>query len=401
MPVYRYQAIDRKGRPLTGMMPASDEPNLERRLKAIGLWLTEAALEKVGASTETSRQSPNVIRLRGKRQRRELIDFCTLMTFQVRVGVPLVKALEVARQDCKDTRFQEVLGGLQRHIESGTQFHEALERYPRVFNTHFVSVIRAGEMSSKLPDTFNDLKNYLEWVEKIMADIKQATLYPAIIISVIFGFVLFLFTFIIPRFAELLDKLHVKQPMLTQLVLSAGDFAKKTWWIWIPAFLLVIIGIPVGRRLSKRFALMVDNVKLRLPIFGPLNLMLALSRFTHNLAILYRSGVPILEALRLCQKGLIGNGVVEQAVGKVEYEVKTGSTISEAMRRQPVFSAMLLRMVAMGEATGNLDHSLENVSGYYNEVIPRRIKALFTVLEPALMLFLIFLVGAMRRGNSA
>ncbi len=115
---------------------------------------------------------------------------------------------------------------------------------------------------------------------------------------------------------------------------------------------------------------MMDNLKLHWPIFGSLNLMLALSRFSHNLAIMYRSGLPILQALHACQRGLIGNAVVENAVAGIEQDVKTGSTISEAMHRQPIFPALLLRMVGMGESTGNLDAALENVSEYYNQVIP-------------------------------
>jgi type IV pilus assembly protein PilC len=395
MPVFRYQAIDRRGRSLTGVMPALDESNLEQRLKRIGLWLTTAMLERPGTSTEVVPQSDlRWLRVRGKRRRRELIDFCTLMTFQVRVGVPLARALEVAAQDCKDPHFHKVLSGLQAHLESGLQFHEALAKYPAVFSQHFVSVIRAGEASGRLPETFDDLKTYLEWVEQVLADVRQATLYPAIVITVVSAFVIFLFTYIVPRFAGLLAKLNVKQPVLTQVVLGAGEFAQRTAWFWIPTFALLAIAVPIGRRLSKDIALTVDAAKLKVPVFGELNLMLALSRFTHNLAILYRSGIPILEALKLCQQGLIGNAAVEQAVGQVEKDIKSGSTISEAMHRQPIFSAMLLRMVTMGETTGSLDKSLDNVAHYYNQVIPRRIKGLFSILEPALMLFLIFLVGS-------
>ena len=394
MAVYRYHAIDKRGRSMTGVMPAIDESSLERRLKTIGLWLTEAALEKAGAAVDTiPKADVRWLRLHGKKLRRELIDFCTLMTFQIRVGVPLAKALEVANQDCKNQRFQKVLTGLQGLLESGLQFHEALARYPGVFSPNFVSVIRAGELSSKLPETFDDLKKYLEWVDHVVSDVRQATLYPSIVITVVAGFVLFLFTYIIPRFTDLLDKLHVKQPLLTQVVLATSLFVRSTWWLWIPLFVVLAIGLPIARRLSKRVALLVDRAKLKLPIFGPLNLMLSLSRFTHNLAILYRSGIPILEALRMCQRGLVGNAWIERAISMVEHDIKTGSTISEAMHRHPVFSAMLLRMVTMGENTGTLDKSLENVADYYNDIIPRRIKAIFTVLEPALMLFLIFLVG--------
>ena len=394
MPVFRYQAIDKRGRSLGGLMPALDEPNLEVRLRGLGLWLTEAALERPeAAGAKPRRTEMRWLRLHGKRQRRELIDFCTLMTFQVRAGIPLAKALEVACQDCKDPTFQKVLTGLQVHLESGLRFHEALKRYPEVFSPHFVSVIRAGELSSKLPETLDDLKEYLEWVERVLADVRQATLYPSILITVVAGFVLFLFSTIIPKFAALLDNLHVEQPMLTHIVLTASDVIKTTWWIWLPLLVFVVVGVPILRRQSLGFARAFDGLKLRVPIFGDLNLMLALSRFTHNLAILYGAGIPILEALDMCQHGLIGNTFVEQAVARVRADIVTGSTISEALHRQPVFSALLLRMVTMGEATGKLDEALQNVSSYYNEVIPRRIKNLFTVLEPAMMLFLIFLIG--------
>jgi type II secretory pathway component PulF len=394
MPVFRYQAVDNRGRSLGGVMPAHDEPNLEQKLRNLGLWLTEAVAEKVAPpKKKANKLELFLLRARSKRHRRELIEFCTLMSYQVKVGIPLVRAIEVACQDCKDPGFSKILSSLQRELESGFRLHEALAHYPGVFSAHFVSVLRAGETSSKLPEAFEDMRNYLEWVDKVVAEVRQATLYPAIVLTVITTFVLFLFTFIIPKFAELLDKLQVKQPFLTQIVFMVGDAAKATWWIWLPCLLAVIIGIPIARRTSTRVALQVDNLKLRLPIFGELNQMLALSRFAHNLAILYRSGLPLLQALELCKWGLIGNAVVEQAVAEVEEDVKTGSTISEAMHRQSVFTAMLLRMVAMGESTGKLDEALENVTEYYNNVIPRRIKAVFAVLEPALMLLLIGIVG--------
>jgi len=395
MPVYRYQAIDKEGRPLNGVMPAHDEANLDHKLKNFGLWLLEAAMERPLAKVENlPGEGRGWLRMQSKRQRRELIDFCTLMTFQIRVGIPLVRALEAACQDCTDQSFRNVLTGLQNQIESGLHFYEALGRYPKVFSTHFISVVRAGELSSKLPESFDDLRAYLEWVDQVIAEVRQATLYPLIVVCVIIVFVLFLFTYIIPKFADLLSSLHVQQPMLTRIVFALGGAVKGTWLIWLPLLIVTLIGVPLLRRYSPKFALAYDGLKLKLPIFGELNHMLALSRFTHNLAILYRSGLPILQAIDLCKRGLIGNVVIERAVAEVGEDVKTGSTIAEAMHRQKVFTAMLQRMVAMGEATGSLDHALENVAKYYNEVIPRRIKSTLAVLEPMLMLGLIFLVGA-------
>jgi type IV pilus assembly protein PilC len=394
MPVYKYQAIDKRGRKMGGMMPALDESNLDQKLKTLGLWLTDAEMERPAAASEKVKQRRGVgLPMSRRKLRRELIDFCTLMTFQVRVGVPLVKALEVAWQDCKDENFQRILRTLQSDLESGMSFYEALAQHPNVFSTHFICVIRAGEQSSKLPETFEDLRNYLEWVEQVLADVKQATIYPAIVSIVIACFTIFLFSFIIPKFSALLRSVKVEEPLLTSIVFGIGEFTQQTWFIWLPIFLGVVIGVPVAQRTSPSFAFKMDQLKLKLPIFGELNQMLALSRFAHNLSILYRSGINIIQALEICQQGLIGNKVVEKAVGSVEQDVKTGSTISEAMHREPVFSAMLLRMINMGEASGNLDKALDNVADYYNDVIPRKIKKVFAVVEPMLMLFLIFIVG--------
>jgi type II secretory pathway component PulF len=393
MPVYHYKAVDKRGRGANGTMPAPDEVALGQKLLEAGLWLTDANVHKATPARRDRAAGLRGYKLRGKNASRELIDFCTLMTYQIRVGIPLVRALEASSQDCKNPGFKEVLVDLQRSIEGGLQFHEALAQYPGVFSTHFLSVIKAGELSSNLPEAFNDLREYLEWCERINAEVKQASLYPAIVMTVIGAFALFLFTFIIPKFAQLLTSLKVQQPLLTQVVFGLGDIAKATWWLTIPLLLLLVLTMTVGRRISPRIARALDKLKLHVPIFGELNLMLAISRFSHNLSILYRSGLPILQALNLCRQGLIGNIIVEEAVGGVEAEVKTGSSISEAMHRHPIFPALILRMVAMGEASGNLDKALQNVSDYYNDVIPRRIKSVFTVLEPMLMLLLIFIVG--------
>ncbi len=394
MPVFNYEAVDRRGRTLTGVMPASDEANLELKLRNAGLWLTQADLQRLRQPIPiVPTRDLTRFKLRGARGRRELIDFCTLMSFQLAAGITLVRALDVACQDCKSPGFKEVLYDLQRQIESGMHFHEAMAKYPGVFTTHFVSVVKAGESTSNLPEGFKDLKDYLEWVERMMADVRQATLYPAIVLTVMGVFMIFMFTFIIPKFASLLSKLHVAQPWLTRFVFAVGNTAEATWLLWLPELLILVLVVLFGPRFSKRIALAVDTAKLRVPLFGELNRMLALSRFSHNLSILYRSGLPILQSLSLCRHGLIGNAVVERAIGVVEEDVKTGSTISEAMHRHPIFTALLLRMVAMGESSGTLDHALDNVSTYYNEVIPRRIKNLFSVLEPTLMLVLIVLVG--------
>jgi len=267
MPVYHYKAVDQRGRSRNGTMPAPDEAVLGQKLLEAGLWLTEAGVKRAPAKRDRSAEMHG-FKLRGKSGRRELIDFSTLMTYQIRAGITLVRGIEAAAQDCKNPGFKAVLVDMGRSIESGLQFHEALAQYPGVFSQHFLSLIKAGELSSNLPEAFDDLREYLEWAERINNDVKQASLYPAIVLAVIGAFALFLFTFIVPKFAALLSSMKVQQPFLTQVVFGLGDFAKGTWWLTIPLLVLLAPTVTVGRRVSRRIARAMDALKLKLPIFG-------------------------------------------------------------------------------------------------------------------------------------
>ncbi len=345
-------------------------------------------------TTATAAGRPKRFGLWGKRRRRELIDFCTLMSYQCRVGVTLVRALDVARQDCRHPAFRQVLSSLQSDIEGGLLFHEALAKYPSIFNAQFICVMRAGESSGRLDESLEELREYLEWVDLMIGDVRQATLYPMSRrhrCCGVHGVPVHIHRAEVRGSAE--NSLRVPLPMITQIVFGASDVLCTYWWAWAPLLFLAAVGIPLGLKFSRRFTLAIDGLKLRLPVFGELNRMLALSRFAHNLSLLYRAGVVILTALNLTE-GLVGNAVVAQAIAAVQQDIKAGRTISEAMHRQPVFSALLLRMVNVGEQSGNFDKALDNVSDYYNQVIPRRIKAVFAIMEPMLMLVLIFTVGA-------
>src|SRR5689334_5082328 len=155
MPLYKYEAIDDRGRSRSGMMPAQDESNLEIKLRDAGLWLTEAVAHWPKIPADSPKAAVRRFALRGSQGRRELIDFCTLMTFQIRSGVTVVKALEVAGQDCKSPGFSAVLRNLQQQIEAGLKIHEGMALFPRCFSTHFLSIIKAGEATSNLPEAFS------------------------------------------------------------------------------------------------------------------------------------------------------------------------------------------------------------------------------------------------------
>jgi type IV pilus assembly protein PilC len=276
-------------------------------------------------------------------------------------------------------------------VEAGATLHEALSRHT-VFTRQFTSLVQAGERSGTLPESFVELRRYLEWQEQVMSDVRQATIYAAIVLLVVCAFVMILFTFVVPRFVTLLAQAKVALPLPTQIVFAISGLAKETWWVWVLLLVGVPIGLTVGRRASTRFALLEDKARFRLPLFGELIHMLVMSRFAQNLAVMYRAGINIVEALKLT-RGLVGSVWVSSVIQDVCNRLETGETVSEAMRHHPVFPSLLQRMVVMGEKTGNLDKALENVAEYYNLVVPRKIKRIFAIAEPALILFLVVIVG--------
>lgn len=385
MTTFLYTGMDHGGRKVRGKLAAADESTLEAKLQEMGVWLVEARPERAAGKRVTGR------RMARGGTRRELISFCILMSFQLKVGIPMMTALQVAAEDCESAGFRQTLNEVKTLVEAGAGLHEALARHA-VFSRQFISLVQSGERSGTLPESFMELRRYLEWQEQVMADVRQATIYPAIVLFVVCLFVMILFTYVVPRFVKLMTVAKVALPLPTQIVFGVSGFAKATWWMWLLLFVGVPIALGIGRRISPRFAVLDDQARFRLPLFGELIHMLVMSRFAQNLAVMYRSGIGIVEALKLTT-GLVGSVWVGKVIEDVAQRLETGETMSEAMRHHPVFPSLLQRMVVMGEKTGNLDKALENVSEYYNLVVPRKIKRIFSVAEPALILFLVVIVG--------
>jgi type IV pilus assembly protein PilC len=388
MQTYLYTVVNQQGRRIKGRLAAADEATLEKRLRSMGLWLMEARVEE-GAAEKPARQRKPVFR-RGNR--RELIDFCTLMSVQLRAGVPMITALETAGADSKNPRYRKTIAEVARMVESGETLHEALRRFPACFPVYLTSLVRAGEDSGTLPDTFGELKRYLEWQESIISDVKQATIYPTIVLICVGLFVLGLFSFVIPKFEKLLSVAGADLPGITKVVFGLGDFAQRTWWIWLIGLVVVPLVIQILKVKIHAFGVAYDRVKFKVPLFGELNRILVMARFAHNLSMLYRSGIVIVNALKLCED-LLRSDLMTDVLGDIRQRVMAGETMSEACRKHPVFPPLVIRMIAMGERTGSLDMALDNVAGYYNTVIPRRIKQIFSIAEPMLILFLVGIVG--------
>jgi type II secretory pathway component PulF len=386
MPLYQYTAIDDLGQRITGQVEASNEAALGTMLSRQGQWLAEASERQISVR--------RAARTRGNRRvpRRVLIEFFLQLHLQLRAGVSLIDALHFGLDDGANPGFRPIQRDLRERIRAGAAFSEAMAAHPRTFPPLVANLIRAGEGSGRLAESCREIQRYYEWLDRLIGDFRQALIYPLIVLGVTVIFFFVVFTTLIPRFATMLTELKIKLPWLTLAMLDLSRvMTQYAWGIGLGLAGLVAV-LKFGPRSWSWFALLLDRLKLRLPIFGRILHLVCLARLAQNLTTLYSAGIPLLEALKLCRP-LVGNRVVEAGVATLQAGVNAGRQLHEVMREDPIFSRLMIQMVAVGESSGTLGDSLQHVADYYNDVVPRQVKKLLTILEPVMILGLIVVVG--------
>lgn len=382
MSAYRYRAVDKTGYSVNGTMEAADETQLEQLLLDVGYWLVE--------SKSVAREKKETGKI--KVSRRELIELCSAMNALLDAGVTIIDALTTMASETTNDGFRHALEDITLNIEAGSTLTESMARHPRIFSKQVTNIVKAGEFSGNLATSFGEVMRHLEWVDELVADLKQVSIYPAMVLFAVSLFVLLLFGFVVPTFAELLAQLDLTLPLVTRIVMSAGDFVSHHFLLigGFPA--LIFFSYISARKYSYRFALACDMAKFRIPIVGDILRMISLSKLSHNMAMLMRAGVAMQQALNL-SRDLVGNLAVSEAIKDAEIAVTDGQTVSSAFRRYSFFSPMIMRMIVVGEETGTMEHSMDHVSKRFDNEIPRRIKKLMSILEPTIIICLIGLVG--------
>ena len=385
MSAFHYRAYNASGQTISGVLEADNVTTLEARLRTAGVWLLEATEGHSLAEASSADLSPIKVK------RAELISFFVQMSLLLKAGITLANSLERLAADFDGSRLGVVLTGLREQVAVGVPLNQAMARYPRVFSRQITAMVEAGEVSGKLPEVFESLSSYYEWLDQLTGDIRQALIYPLMVMTAALALVLMLFTFVVPRFVSLLTDLNLKVPALTRIVMGISEALVHYW----PLLVLVIVGVPIGLKFALKvpsFACAFDRALMRIPIFGPLIGMFALSRFTQNLAMLYRSGITLLRGLEICRQ-LVGNRAVANALEDVRRGVLEGTPMHKCLAKHDVFSPTLVTMIATGESSGSLDFALQSVADYYNKIIPRRIKIVFAIFDPVMMVSLIAVVG--------
>jgi type IV pilus assembly protein PilC len=380
MAQFKYKAVDKNGVLTKGRTQATNLLDLEHRLAQQGQDLITCAQIK----------SSGMFRGRHKMTRRDLINMVFQLEQLTKSGVPLLEGLTDLRDSTDAGYYHDVLASLVESIEGGKTFSAALADFPQDFDTVFIALIAVGEETGELPKILKDMGETLRWTDELIAATVKIIIYPAIVAVVVFAVAAFLMIYLVPKIVPFVKEMGAEVPMHTRALIAVSDFFIHYWWLLIllPVALTAIVKAAVKKSPSLRLKL--DGWKLRLPIFGAISFKIKLARFASYMALLYASGITVLRALEICQ-ALVNNTVMAAALERAGRSIAEGSSISESFARLGLFPPLVVRMLKVGEHTGNLDEALLNVSYFYN----REVQEAIATIEPAISPILTVVMGTL------
>jgi type IV pilus assembly protein PilC len=384
MSTYVFKAIDLVGAPARGEVEAESKQAVTDQLKQRGLIVLD--ISDKSSSAEISLDRFKKVKLRQM----------TIMTRQlatmVSSGMTILRALYVLEAQTEAKLLKEVLVKVRKDVEAGLPLSDALERHPKVFNQLYISMVRSGETGGVLESALLRTADQLEKEDSLRRQVRSAMVYPAVIVTFAFVVLLALVAFVVPVFAKVFKDFGGKLPTITQFTVGMSNFVTHQWYL-LP---LIIFGFAFGFTRWKRSSMgrvQWDKFKLRIPLrIGDVVQKVCLARWSRTFSALTAAGVPLLQAIEITGK-TAGNVVIENAMEGVVDSVKNGGTIHAPLKAAPVFPAMVVHMVGVGEETGALDSMLNKIADFYEDEVNAAVKALTSILEPVMIVFVGGLVG--------
>jgi len=383
LPVYTWTAKTRSGEEKSGEMEAADLDAVHMRLRQMGMQPVKV------------RKKPTEIHIRipglGGVSQKDLVVFTRQFSTMIDAGLPIVQGLEILAAQTENAEFRTVLRAVKERVETGSTFADALAEHPKVFDTLYVQMVRAGEIGGILDTILGRLATHIEKAEKLKSKVKGAMVYPSVVMVVAIGCVAILLLFVTPTFEKMFKDFGGTMPGPTQMVIDLSHWLQDTILYLIGGTIAVAVAFvqvlrtPRGREIFDRLA-------LQTPVIGVLLRKVAVARFTRTLGTMLSSGVPILDSLEVTAR-TAGNVVVEKAVRFTRDRISEGKTMVEPLAQSRVFPPMVVQMIGVGEATGAMDAMLNKIADFYDEEVDAGVAALTSLIEPALMVFLGGVVG--------
>ena len=405
MPRYSYVALDARGQESSGVIEAESQNDAVGQLRQSGYFPKSISEEGKGPKVKT--KSPAKTQSTAKKEIKLNIPFLkkttikprTLMIFTrqlatlIDAGLPLLRGLTVLSKQEPDPVLKGVILNLAESVQGGGTFSESLAGHPKIFNKLYVNMVKAGELGGVLELVLLRLAEFQEKAQKIKNKVVAAMFYPIIVLVIAIVILAFLLVFIVPKFEAIFaDMLGGKPlPALTQFVIGASNMVKDNSLMLVGGIVVFIILYKVVGS-TKKGIQVIDNIKLKAPLFGDLTRKSSISRFTRTLGTLVTSGVPILQALNITRE-TAGNMIIAEAISKVHDSVKEGESIVQPLEASGVFPPMVISMIDVGEETGQLPEMLLKVAEVYDDEVDNAVSGLTSLLEPVMIVFLAVVVG--------
>jgi len=376
VPSYEYKAVDRSGHPARGGLDAVNEVDLELRLRRMGLDLiTYKAVERKARGFGAG----------GKVTRQDLINFCFDMEQMNRSGIPIIDGLRDLRDSIDSPRFREVLTVMTEDMEGGRVLSQCMATHPEVFDNVFVSLVRAGEQTGRMAEVFENLAASLKWQDELASQTKRLLIYPAMVLVVVIGVMVFLLTYLVPQVVGLLKTMGVELPIQTRVLIFASNFMIAYWWLVLSVPIAAGIALVVAVRRSARLAYLWDYAKLHLPVVGAILQKIILARFSNFFSLMYQSGITVLDALKTSED-IVDNRVIADGLMRAGQQISGGESLTETFKNLGMFPPLVIRMLRVGEATGAIDTALNNVNYFYTRDVRDSVDKALKLLEPTLTL---------------
>jgi type IV pilus assembly protein PilC len=393
MSTYAFRAVDVAGVPSRGEVDAETKGQVTEQLRERGLIVLD-----VSEKNEAMKLEKVFDRFRSVPMR-ELAVFSRQFATLVASGMPMLRSLYTLEDQTEDERLSEAIGGVRQDVEAGSSLADAMGRRPQIFDKLFRAMVQSGESSGRLDESLDRIAYQLEKLDALKREIRSAILYPAFVFAAAVAVMLAVVIFIVPIFADAFKQAVQDQPgessalpTLTQLMVDISAFLKGYWFIWVPATIGGIIAFFQWKKTDAGRAQW-DRVKLRLPMhIGDIVQKAAVARWSRTFSGAVASGVPLLEAITLTGQ-TSGNSEVEGAMDKVYASVKSGGTLAHPIEEASVFPPMVGHMVSVGEESGQLESMLTKVADFYEAEVDTKVKALTSLIEPAMIVIVGGMVG--------
>ena len=381
MALYSYQAINDQGKSSKGLQDAANVIDLEMRLKRGGLDLIDARVDtgkyRIG---------------RGRIKRPELITFFFNLEQLTQAGVPLLESLADLRDTMSDMHFREIIASLIETIEGGKKLSLAMAEYPDAFDKIFVSLVHAGEESGRLPEVFLHITEALKWQDEMASHTRNIMIYPAFVGVIVVAITFFLMIYLVPQLVGFIKGMGQEIPIQTRLLLATSAFFVDYWYVLLalPIALPMLAKLIIASSPEMRFRF--DNLKLNLWVTGPILRKIILARFANTFAMMYGSGVSVLDCIAN-SRDVVNNHVFAKSLGEVAHEIESGKNLTQSFQQAGMFPPLVIRMLKVGEATGSLDKALLNISYFYDRDVKDAIRKVQVMIEPIMTLILGALLG--------